>query len=107
RITACDSKESSKSICKEIALQRPKTGKFDYLSGPVIQLIQWLLNSSRTTPQSSSASRLTAGNSLPMTSTRASRDSPGTNGREAPGDLLLRGQVVSVRPRPYRRTARP
>src|SRR6516225_6885468 len=34
RITACDSRESSKSICKEIALQRPKTGKFDYLSGP-------------------------------------------------------------------------
>src|SRR5215831_4998 len=33
RITACDSRESSKSICKEIALQRPKTGKFDYLSG--------------------------------------------------------------------------
>src|SRR5262249_62356428 len=32
RITACDSRESSKSICKEIALQRPKTGKFDYLS---------------------------------------------------------------------------
>src|SRR6516164_2700263 len=34
RITACDSRESSKSICKEIALQRPKTGKFDYLSEP-------------------------------------------------------------------------
>src|SRR5262249_60031340 len=34
RITACDSRESSKSICKEIALQRRKTGKFDYLSGP-------------------------------------------------------------------------
>src|SRR6516225_8765709 len=34
RITACDSRESSKSICKEIALQRLKTGKFDYLSGP-------------------------------------------------------------------------
>src|SRR5262249_20758553 len=34
RLTACDSRESSKSICKEIALQRPKTGKFDYLSGP-------------------------------------------------------------------------
>src|SRR5262249_52102905 len=33
RITACDSRESSKSICKEITLQRPKTGKFDYLSG--------------------------------------------------------------------------
>src|SRR5262244_184381 len=30
---ACDSRESSKSICKEITLQRPKTGKFDYLSG--------------------------------------------------------------------------
>ena len=30
-ITACDSRESSKSICKEIALQRPKTGN---LSGP-------------------------------------------------------------------------
>src|SRR5215813_12066927 len=27
-------RESSKSICKEIALQRSKTGKFDYLSGP-------------------------------------------------------------------------
>ena len=26
--------QSSKSICKEIALQRPKTGKFDYLSAP-------------------------------------------------------------------------
>src|SRR5262249_41708834 len=25
---------SSKSICKEIALQRPKTGKFDYLGRP-------------------------------------------------------------------------
>ena len=24
----------TKSICKEIALQRPKSGKFDYLSGP-------------------------------------------------------------------------
>jgi hypothetical protein len=23
-----------KSICKEIALQRPKSGKFDYLSAP-------------------------------------------------------------------------
>src|SRR5215831_4177355 len=34
RITACDSRESSKSICKEIVLQRPKTGKFDYLSEP-------------------------------------------------------------------------
>src|SRR5262249_14318257 len=34
RITACDSRESSKSICKEIALQWSKTGKFDYLSGP-------------------------------------------------------------------------
>src|SRR6516162_6275180 len=34
RITASDSRESSKSICKEIAVQRPKTGKFDYLSGP-------------------------------------------------------------------------
>src|SRR6516165_11512174 len=33
-ITACDSRESSNSICKEIALQGPKTGKFDYLSGP-------------------------------------------------------------------------
>src|SRR6516225_7499259 len=31
---ACDSRESSKSICKEIALQRPKTGKFDYLGRP-------------------------------------------------------------------------
>jgi hypothetical protein len=31
---ACDSRESSKSICKEIALQWSKTGKFDYLSGP-------------------------------------------------------------------------
>src|SRR5262245_44940735 len=30
----CDSRESSKSICKEIALQRPKTDKFDYLSEP-------------------------------------------------------------------------
>jgi hypothetical protein len=26
--------QSSKLICKEIALQRPKTGKFDYLSAP-------------------------------------------------------------------------
>src|SRR5262249_24430654 len=34
RITACDSRESSKSICKEIALQRPKSGKFDYLRAP-------------------------------------------------------------------------
>ena len=34
RITACDSRESSKSICKEIALQRPKTGKFDYFNTP-------------------------------------------------------------------------
>src|SRR5262249_37148587 len=34
RITACDSRESSKSICKEIALQQPKAGKFDYLSAP-------------------------------------------------------------------------
>ena len=34
RITARDSRESSKSICKEIALQRPKTGKFDYLCTP-------------------------------------------------------------------------
>src|SRR5262249_31443198 len=34
RITACDSRESSKSICKEIALQRPKSGKFDYLCAP-------------------------------------------------------------------------
>src|SRR6516165_7571621 len=37
----------------------------------------------------------------------ASWDSPGTSGREAPGDLLLRGQVVSLRPRPYRRSTRP
>ncbi|HMG33038.1 MAG TPA: hypothetical protein VKM94_03795, partial [Blastocatellia bacterium] len=34
RITASDSRESSKSICKEIALQGPKTGKLDYLSVP-------------------------------------------------------------------------
>ena len=34
RIAACDSRESSKLICKEITLQWPKTGKFDYLSGP-------------------------------------------------------------------------
>jgi hypothetical protein len=34
RTTACDSRESSKLICKEIALQWSKTGKFDYLSGP-------------------------------------------------------------------------
>src|SRR5262249_21689898 len=26
--------QSSKSICKEIALQQPKAGKFDYLSAP-------------------------------------------------------------------------
>src|SRR6516225_1706586 len=34
RTMACDSRESSKSICKEIALQRPKSGKFDYLCAP-------------------------------------------------------------------------
>jgi hypothetical protein len=31
-----------------------------------------------------------------------SRDSAGANRGEAPGDLLLRGQAISVRPRPYR-----
>ncbi len=34
RITAYDSRESSNQICKEIAFQRSKTGKFDYLSAP-------------------------------------------------------------------------
>jgi len=33
-ITACDSRESLNRICKEIALQRPEAGKFDYLSAP-------------------------------------------------------------------------
>src|SRR5262245_6744925 len=73
RITACDSKESSKSICKEIALQRPKTGKFDYLSGPVIQLIQWLLNSSRTTKSIRSCLKSWRPIDLTLTSPRRAR----------------------------------
>jgi hypothetical protein len=34
RITACDSRESPNPICKEIAFQKSKPGKFDYLSAP-------------------------------------------------------------------------
>src|SRR5262245_18903452 len=33
-MTACDSTESSKSMCKDIALQRRQLGKFDNLSEP-------------------------------------------------------------------------
>jgi hypothetical protein len=32
------------------------------------------------------------------------RGSAGVNCEEAPGDLLLRGQAISIRPRPHRGT---
>jgi hypothetical protein len=40
RITACDSKESSKSICKEIALQRPKPANSIYNSAMTARFLR-------------------------------------------------------------------